>query len=163
MTAHDASSRDRPVTESSYGIPTNKDGLLSWSIVEDAFAEDRVFWISTTRPDGNPHARPVWGVWVDGAFHCGGGENTRWVRNLAHNSHLTVHRESGTDVVILEGVAERLDEQTADESTLERIDDAYEEKYDIRHGTPVFRIHPARVLAWSDFPTDATRWTFDSM
>nr|WP_241430727.1 pyridoxamine 5'-phosphate oxidase family protein [Haloferax elongans] len=122
--------------------------------------------VSTTRPDGRPHARPVWGVWVDGAFHCGGGEQTRWVRNLDTNPRLTVHTESGTEVVILEGVAERLgaertDTETATEKTLTRIDDAYEAKYDVRHGTPVFRVRPQRVLAWADFPTDATRWRFE--
>ncbi|ELZ85082.1 pyridoxamine 5'-phosphate oxidase-like FMN- binding protein [Haloferax elongans ATCC BAA-1513] len=108
----------------------------------------------------------MWGVWVDGAFHCGGGEQTRWVRNLDTNPRLTVHTESGTEVVILEGVAERLgaertDTETATEKTLTRIDDAYEAKYDVRHGTPVFRVRPQRVLAWADFPTDATRWRFE--
>ena len=122
-----------------------------------------VFWVSTTRPDGRPHARPVWGVWVDGALHCGGGEQTRWVRNLAADPRLTVHTESGTDVVILDGVAERLDQETTDTETLSRIDDAYEAKYDVRHGTPVFRIQPKRVFAWSEFPSDATRWRFDTV
>ncbi|MEI6136703.1 MAG: pyridoxamine 5'-phosphate oxidase family protein [Chloroflexota bacterium] len=23
------------------------------------------YWIATTRPDGRPHAAPVWGVWLD--------------------------------------------------------------------------------------------------
>ncbi|ELZ77660.1 pyridoxamine 5'-phosphate oxidase [Haloferax sp. Atlit-6N] len=157
-----ATTRDRPVTEPSYGIPESEAGLLEWRVVETAFADDEVFWVTTTRPDGRPHARPVWGVWVDGAFHCGGGERTRWVRNLARDPRLAVHTESGTDVVILEGVAERLDEETADDATLTRVDDAYEAKYGIRHGTPVFRIRPERVLAWSGFPADATRWRFDS-
>ncbi|CQR49799.1 MULTISPECIES: pyridoxamine 5'-phosphate oxidase family protein [Haloferax] len=157
-----ATTRDRPETEASYGIPDSKGGLLEWRVVEAAFADGEVFWVATTRPDGRPHARPVWGVWVDGAFHCGGGERTRWVRNLARDPRLAVHTESGTDVVILEGVAERLDAETADEATLARVDDAYEAKYGIRHGTPVFRIRPERVLAWSGFPADATRWRFDS-
>jgi hypothetical protein len=62
--------------------------------------------------------------------------------------------------VILEGRAERLDEGTADAALLDRLDAAYDEKYDVRHGTPFFRVHPSVVLAWSDFPTDATRWSF---
>lgn len=156
-----SSNRDRPKTEGSYGIPTTAEGLLPWSFVERRLADDRTFWLVTTRPDGAPHARPVWGVFVDGAFHCGGGERTRWVRNVGRDPRVTVHRESGEDVVVVEGVADRLDD-TADPNRLERIDDAYEEKYGVRHGTPVFAVRPSRVLAWSDYPTDATRWTFET-
>ena len=31
------------------------------------------YWISTTRLDSRPHARPVWGVWLDGAFYFSTG------------------------------------------------------------------------------------------
>jgi hypothetical protein len=152
--------RDRPVTEASYGVPEDEAGMLTWEFVETRMTEDRIYWVSTTRPDGRPHARPTWGVWIDGTFHCGGGERTRWVRNLASNPGITVHRESGTDVVVIEGVAEELTASTADGDLLERIDDAYEEKYGTPHGTPVFAVRPRTVLAWSDFPSDATRWRF---
>ena len=64
-------------------------------------------------------------------------------------------------MVIVEGEAERLDEGTAEEDRLRALDDAYEAKYDVRHGTPLFAVRPERVLAWSDYPTDATRWRFD--
>lgn len=64
--------------------------------------------------------------------------------------------------MILDGSAERLDETTADAGRLERVDDAYEAKYGLRHGTPVFSIRPTKMLAWSDYPTDAARWTFES-
>lgn len=63
-------------------------------------------------------------------------------------------------MVVLEGRAERLDDD-ADPERLARIDDAYEEKYAVRHGTPLFIVHPQRVLAWTEYPTDATRWLFD--
>ncbi|WP_158057882.1 pyridoxamine 5'-phosphate oxidase family protein [Halorussus halophilus] len=152
--------RSRPVTQSEYGIPEDDSGMLSWEFVAETMADDETFWVTTTRPDGRPHARPVWGVWVDGRFHCGGGERTRWVRNLAENPAITVHRESGTEVVIVEGTAEKLTEESADDARLERIDAAYEAKYDTPHGTPVFAVHPETVLAWTDYPTDATRWEF---
>ncbi|MFC6725988.1 pyridoxamine 5'-phosphate oxidase, partial [Halobium palmae] len=44
---------------------------------------------------------------------------------------------------------------------LARIDAAYEEKYGVEHGTPVFAVRPETVLAWSEYPADATRWRFD--
>ena len=151
---------DRPETEASYGIPTDADGLLPWSFVEETLAGERNYWVTTVRPDGRPHARPTWGVWVDGTFHCGGGERTRWVRNLATNPAIVVHTESAESVVVVEGRAERVDEGTDPDGRLERLDDAYEAKYGVRHGPPIFAVHPERVLAWSDYPTDATRWLF---
>ncbi|MDG5760588.1 hypothetical protein QA600_14725 [Natronococcus sp. A-GB1] len=54
-----------------------------------------------------------------------------------------------------------LDEETADAELLEGLEAAYEEKYDVHHGTPFFRVRPNVVFAWADFPTDATSWTFD--
>ncbi|TYL37475.1 pyridoxamine 5'-phosphate oxidase [Natronococcus pandeyae] len=152
--------RSRPSTEASYGIPEREEGMLPWTFVEEKMGSDRSYWVTTIRPDGRPHVRPTWGVWVDGTFYCGGGERTRWVRNLSQNSEVVVHRESATAVVIIEGTAVRLDDETGDSALVERIDAAYEEKYDIRHGTPFFGVRPDVVFAWSDYPTDATRWTF---
>lgn len=160
-TQPEGATRSRPKTEESYGIPDDESGLLPWEFVETRLREDQTFWVTTVLPDGRPHARPTWGVWVDDAFHCGGGERTRWVRNLKRNSAITVHRESGEEVVILEGKAVRIDGGTADADQIERLDDAYDAKYGIRHGTPFFAVRPDLVLAWSEYPKDATRWTFD--
>lgn len=153
--------RDRPTTQSEYGIPDDESGLLPWAHVRARLREDRTFWVATTSPDGRAHTRPVWGVVVDGIFHCGGGERTRWVRNVGADPRLTVHCEDGDDVVIVEGRAEKLTPETASAERLARIDAAYDEKYGIEHGTPVFAIHPETVLAWADYPTDATRWRFE--
>lgn len=57
----------------------------------------------------------------------------------------------------MEGVAE----EVTDPSVQERLDDAYEAKYGIRHGTPVWAVQPSLVHAWSSFPVDATRWLFE--
>lgn len=117
------------------------------------------YGVSTTLPDGRPHARPVRGVWLDNTFHCG-GEHTRWARNLAAGSEIVVHRKSGDDVVVIEGTAGKLAEGAGPE-LLERLDAAYEGKYGVRYGTPFWMVHPEKVLAWSDHPTDATRWEFE--
>ena len=152
--------RTRPTTEKSYGIPDDATDLLPWAYVEERLTTDRTFWVSTTLPDGRPHARPVWGVLVDGTFHCGGGPRTRWVRNLERDPAIAVHGESGEEVVIVEGGAERTDD-TADPDPIERVDDAYEKKYGVRHG-PGFAVRPRTVLAWRDYPHDATRWEFET-
>jgi len=158
-TAPTGAERSRPTTEASYEIPEDDVDLLDWAFVGNVMANDREYWVATVDDQQAPHTRPVWGVWVEDTFHCGGGPETRWVKNLTANPAVTVHRQDAEKVVIIEGEAERLDEN-ADEDRLERIDDAYEQKYDVRHGTPVFAIHPDRVLSWTDFPTDATKWAF---
>ena len=154
------SHRSRPSTEESYGIPESKDGMLGWEFVEENMTTDRFYWVTSIRPDGKPHVRPTWGVWVEGTFYCGGGERTRWVRNLSTNTDIVVHREDAEEVVIIEGTAERIDDETADATLIERLDTAYAEKYDIHHGTPFFAVRPDVVFAWSNYPTDATQWRF---
>lgn len=152
--------RSRPTTQAEYGIPESEDGMLTWEFVETRMVDDRFYWVTTVRPDGSPHVRPTWGVWVDGTFYCGGGGRTRWVRNLSTNADVVVHREDAEEVVIVEGTAERIDEETASGSLLDRLDGAYEAKYEVQHGTPFFAVRPARVYAWSEYPADATRWEF---
>lgn len=160
-TAPPGAERSRPVTEFSYGVPEDAAGLLEWSFVASAMRDDRAYWVASVDPDRRPHTRPVWGVWVADTLHCGGGPRTRWVRNLSANPAVSVHRQDTDAVVIVEGDAERLDGETADPDRLDSIDAAYAEKYGVEHGTPVFAIHPRRVFAWTDFPSDATRWTFE--
>ena len=147
----------RPEMPVSYGVPKDAEGTLAWEDVGRLLSGARNYWLSTVRPDGRSHAVPVWGVWVDEAFHFGGGRTTRKAKNIARNPEVVAHSESGDAVVILEGVAE----EVTDSALQERLDDAYEEKYGIRHGTPVWALRPRAVHAWTDFPKDATRWTFE--
>ena len=142
-----------------YGVPKNMKGVLPWSHVEERVPKSRNYWVATTRPDGRPHAVPVWGVWVDGTLYFGGGPDTRWSRNLAVNPQVAVHLESGDDVVILEGIVERITDPG--HPVAARVDDAYEAKYRMRHGTPFWVLRPRLVFAWNNFPKNATRWVFD--
>jgi hypothetical protein len=49
-----------------YGVTTSDDGPLDWSHAEERLERARNYWIATTRPDGTPHAAPVWGYgWRD--------------------------------------------------------------------------------------------------
>jgi alpha-ketoglutarate-dependent taurine dioxygenase len=98
----------------------------------------------------------VWGVWVEDSLQFGGGRNTRKARNLVASPNVVAHTERGEDVVILEGVVE----EVTDPVLQERVDDAYEAKYKIRHGRLVWVLNPRVVHAWSRFPADATRWVF---
>lgn len=147
-----------------YGVPEDKKGLLSWAYVIERMTEAQNYWIGTVSPDGRPHATPVWGLWVDDRLYFGGSPQSRRSRNLAANPALCVHLESGSEVVILHGDAEEL--RAPDQSLRMRLIEASATKYGYTPksedydapGTWVFR--PRMVLAWKQFPKDATRWYF---
>src|SRR5690606_19378964 len=56
----------------SYGITGDAEGA-SWSVTEQKLAASRNYWICTTRADGAPHSKPVWGFWSNGALWFGSG------------------------------------------------------------------------------------------
>lgn len=144
-----------------YGIPETIEGVLPWSFALERLERAQNYWIATTRPDGRPHAVPVWGVLVEGTVYFGGGPETVWARNLARDPRVVVHLESGDEVVIIEGTAIRHTEENTDAALLTKIDDAYEPKYDMRHGTPVWELVPRVAFAWSRYPDDTTRFAFE--
>ena len=158
----------RPYIADGYGIPKHMKGVLPWSWVEERLIEAPTYWVATVLPTGRPHVTPIWGVWVDGAFWMEGGPNTRRFRNLAQNPAAVVTVERGNDAVILEGDADLVTE--LDDELAERLLAAYR-KYVPTHGYEaersnwdmgIWRVRPAKVLAWSDFPADTTRWKFDA-
>ena len=91
-----------------YGVPKDKKGLLPWSHVTERMAEAQNYWVCTVNSDEQPHATPVWGIWLDDRLYFGGGPQTRRSRNLAGNPAVCVHLESGSDVIILHGDAQEL-------------------------------------------------------
>lgn len=141
--------------------PTATDGMLPWSWVREQATAARSYWICTTRPDGRPHAMPVWGLWLDETVFFSTDPASRKARNVAANPDAVIHLESGDEAVIFEGTIERVE----DPEILTRFCDAYEAKYAFRpdpanpsHG--VYRLRLCTVLAWreQDFAGSATRW-----
>ena len=148
----------------SYGIGRGGSApgeLLPWSRVVEWLERSRNYWVCTTRPDGRPHAKPVWGLWMDGALLFSTDPNGVTARNLAAGSPLSAHLESGDEVVILDGDVEHPD----DPALLRRFADAYDEKYGItvdesNPSTPIIALRPTKVLSWDEanYPETATRW-----
>lgn len=143
-----------------YGIPKTLKGLLPWSFVDERMRKSVNYWVCTAGADGQPHARPVWGVWVEGAI-CFGGHGVRWDRNLAANPAVTVHLESGDEVVILEGTAKRITDPK--DPMVGRFAQASKAKYKMGGGVPFWILRPRVAFAWTTSKKfkDATRWRLD--
>jgi nitroimidazol reductase NimA-like FMN-containing flavoprotein (pyridoxamine 5'-phosphate oxidase superfamily) len=148
-----------------YGVSTAAKGLLPWSHVADRMAKAMHYWISTTGPDGHPHATPVDGLWIDDRLYFGGSPQTRRQRNLAANPSVCVHLESASDVVILHGEAraERPDaalaKRLARDSTQKYGYGQTPEQY---QQTDVHVFRPRTAFAWTNLPKDATRFSLPS-
>jgi Pyridoxamine 5'-phosphate oxidase len=142
---------------------------LPWSWARERLVNARNYWIATTRTNGRPHSRPVWGIWLDDVFYFSTGSLA--ARNLIGNPALTVHLESGSEVVIIEGAAEIV----RDAALTRRIVQLYNEKYrwdvDPDHlPGPFYAVQPQVAFGWvSDdtgmdrgaaFHGTATRWQF---
>jgi hypothetical protein len=154
-----------PRIDPAYGAVPDASGaeLLPWSWAVERLVESRNYWLSATRPDGRPHATPVWGVWLDGAVWFCIGRSSVKARNITWNPTVVVHLESGDQVVILEG---RVVEQHEGH---EPFLDAYEAKYALRPdlvalAASVYALSPQSALTWDerDYPRTAVRWVFAS-
>lgn len=144
-------------------------GHIPWSKIENWLRAFRSIWISTTRPDGRPHAVPVWYVFEQTSVYFVSGRRLQKSKNLAHQPWTVIHAGDGDDVIILEGPAEIV----TDTADLDRIEAAYRAKYvDPGSGAQatifepeadVYRVRVKRVMAW-EYGTVAHRtdWVFES-
>src|SRR5262245_10025855 len=138
-------------------------GLFQWSWAAERLTKARNYWIATTRPDGNPHVMPVWGVWLDDAFYFSTGAQTRKVRNMAANPRCVVACEVGEDQLVVEGTVTIVDHPTSSK----RFADGYGPKYnwDMEgFSEPVYCVRPTVVFGFTttpgEFQGSATRWVF---
>ena len=154
-----------------------------WAVAEEALQGAELFWLTTVRPDGRPHATPLIAVWNDGALWFCTGPEERKARNLErHASCLLLTGQNslhaGLDLVV-EGEAE----QVSDEAALRPVAEAYLAKYgtdwrfdvvdgaflhareSLRDADPgkalVFRVSPRTVFGYGKGePYSQTRWSF---
>ncbi len=158
----------RPIMPNGYGVPETTEGTLPWSVAEERLQAARNYWIGSVRPNGRPHAMPVWGVWVDGKLYFDGSPETRRSRNIAANPAVVVHLESGDQVVIVEGNAyaagkpePELAKRLAQAYAAKYAASGYEPKPDSWDQGGLYVVHPQTVFAWTKFPSDSTRWQFN--
>jgi hypothetical protein len=151
-----------------YGPAGGPDTLLPWSYVEERLRAASNYWITTVGPGARPHARPVDGVWVDGALCFGGSPQTRWMRNLMANPALSVNLSSEAEAIILEGTAEYVTDPSHPLAATSLA--ASREKYPQYYSgpqppfRPFWALRPITAFAWTleGFPRGATRWRFEN-
>jgi PPOX class probable F420-dependent enzyme len=134
--------------------PNANTGFIPWRKVDLLLRAARSIWLATSRPDGRPHAVPVWFVWDGGSAYFISRRDLQKSRNLRRQSWAVLHLGDGDDVVILEGAAQVV----ADPAERDRIDQAYGEKYvdpvsgakdTVNHDdVDLYRLDPVRVMAW---------------
>jgi len=142
-------------------------GFIPWRKIDHFLSAFRSIWVSTTRPDGRPHAVPVWYIWDGQNIYFISGRSLQKSRNLARQSWVVVHVGDGDDVIILEGFVEIV----RDRDELEKVDKAYRDKYvDPGSGAQatifepeadLYRVNIKHVMAW-EYGTVANRtdWKF---
>jgi PPOX class probable F420-dependent enzyme len=73
----------------------------------ERLANDKVAWLTTVTPGGQPQTLPVWFLWQDGAIVIYGDNQAQRNRNIAANPKVSFHfaDDDGSDIVFIEGEA----------------------------------------------------------
>jgi general stress protein 26 len=162
-----------PVPELNEAFSEPDVSATPWSDVEAVLSAAEMFWLSTVRRDGRPHVTPLPAIWLGGALHICVGSHEQKAKNLARDSRCilttgTNQLRYGLDVVV-EGTAVRI----SDRFRLLRLAELWRSKLDWhfevgdgvfrdpagREGL-VFRLAPAKVLAFGKAPFTQTRYRF---
>ncbi|HLF69630.1 MAG TPA: pyridoxamine 5'-phosphate oxidase family protein [Actinomycetota bacterium] len=146
---------------------TESEAPLPWSWASERLERARNYWVVLKRKNGRAYARPVWGVWLDGAFYF---DSSSMDQNLATDPEVSVHLESGDEVVIVDGRAERVSDPGARTVLADAINAKYAWDWSPDRFPAPFVIRPKRAFGWCSDPTgmdrgrlfgeSGTRWTF---
>lgn len=131
-------------------------GHIAWATVEGRLGSTRSMILSTTRPDGRPHALPTWFWWDgEGRIYFVTARSTQKARNIAERHWVVAHFGDGDDVLMAEGPATVV----ADADEQQTVDGGYREKYvDPVSGArasifdnpldDLYRIDVVRIVTW---------------
>ena len=146
-----------------------------WSEVVAALERAELYWITTVRADGRPHVTPLIGVVAEEAVHFCTGLDEQKGRNLEHNDRVAITTGNNTWAAGLDVVVEGQAVRITDDDQLQRLAEAWEAKYGsvwhfdvydgmFRHadggGAAVFRVKPAKVMAFAKDPHGQTTFRF---
>lgn len=150
------------------GYADNPASYVDWEWVAAQLAESKNYWLCSVRPDGRPHVVPRWGAFLEDRFYYDGSPETRHARNIAENPHVSLHLESGTQVIIIEGTSQPAGKP--DEEFAKRLAEAIGGKYGDQGYTPqpdqwddggLFVFTPRQCIAWTVFYENPTKFVFE--
>ncbi len=149
------------------GYVDNPISEVAWEYVEERLIQSVNYWLRSPRPNGHPHVIPRWGVFVDGKFYYDGSPETRHAQNIAQNANVTLHLESGSEVVIMYGTSKVAGKPSAE--LAQKISQGYKAKYSAQGYAPepnqwndggLYAFTPRQCLAWTKFAEDPTKFVF---
>jgi hypothetical protein len=130
-------------------------GYIPWANVDLRLRSMREIWVATASPRGRPDATPVWFWWNGEVVYFTCAAVARKARNIAHEPEVVLVNGDGADPIVIKGRAARVNER----DQLERVDDAYAEKYVAPSSGEratifvaddhVYAVRPRLVSAWS--------------
>jgi hypothetical protein len=128
-----------------YGAPSDQ-APLAWSWVEEQLETAGTYWL-VAQTAGHPHPRPVWGIWHGRRLHLSVGSPTLR-RSVDRDPMVTVHLDSGTDVVLVEGTAGRTTEGGTPSAVIDAYNAKYNWDYQVAEYGELVVVEPLRILAW---------------
>jgi uncharacterized pyridoxamine 5'-phosphate oxidase family protein len=159
-------------------LPSNAQHALPtpWPESRRRLEQGQWYWLTTLRPDGQPHVRPVLAVLLDDALYFVSSPASRKARNLALDPRCVLTVAVPDAHLVVEGTAARLTSDTR----LEAVATAYATKYDwhvrvrnaafdAEYGAPtagpppyhVYELTPSTVFGFgTDETWSPTRWRF---
>jgi hypothetical protein len=150
------------------GYVDNPTSYVDWSWVAAQLTDSKNYWLCSVRPDGRPHVVPRWAVFVDGKIYYDGSPETRHAQNIGTNPNITVHLESGTEAIILEGSSVPSEKPSSELG--KKLSKEYKKKYSDLGYAPepnswdeggLYVFTPRQCIAWKKFNEDPTKFTFD--
>ena len=130
---------------------------VTWPQVANRLAPARSYWLSTSAPDGSPHAAPLWGVVVGDTLFLYSERRTAKARNLARDDRVVVHLPDPEDVVIVHGRLIDEGRPAVRPDVLAALDAKYPDDFD-RQYLP--SADPGFDVLWSLAPDRAMMWAF---
>lgn len=143
-----------------------------WAATMHVLENAELYWLTTVRRDGRPHVTPLIAVEHEGAMHFATGFREQKYRNLEQNDRVALTTGNNTWARGLDVVVEGRAVRVVERDELQRIADAYEQKYggdwhfDVGDGgfgegetaAAVLRIEPVKVMAFAKQPHAQTTY-----
>ena len=150
------------------GYADNPVSYVDWEWVAEQMTESKNYWLSSVRPDGRPHVVPRWGVFIENKFWYDGSPETRHAQNIMENPNVSLHLESGDQVVMMEGISKPTEKPTPEFASqlAETIgykygEDGYSPKPDQWDEGGLYEFTPRQCIAWTVFYEDPTKFVFE--